>query len=352
MQHVWLTFLAALLLQKNPIWQALLDDAEHRGAVVRNANAAELFPNMTELHLMQANRKAPAIEPQQQPPAQRSPAGTQGQTQDLRGVSQAARGAGAGRGGARGGRGWRQGGPGGLPAAPGQGHVNNNVAGPAQVQQLPDTQGNFAASVRQDCLTPAQQAIQQGKLQQQQQQQQQQRQQQRQQQQRQQQQQQQRQQQQQQQQQQQPLGQRGLADQSAGQQSGSSMQGVQHSHWDTSYSGGVPNQDPRQMPIGPSPGGVQAGMGQHPNRPPGPRPADPHPSFGLAHQNSSSQLAAVPGFGHHAGQHAPAAGDTFAGQMSDGKVMLQYPGAAPLREHDARPAMPAIPGASGQQATQ
>lgn len=107
------------------------------------------------------------------------------------------------------------------------------------------------------------------------------------------------------------------------------------------------------MPIGQTPGGVQAGVGQHPNRPPGPRPADPHSSFGLAHQNSSSQLAAdpVPGSGQHAVQHAAAAGDTFAGQVSDGEVMIQYLGAAPLREHGARPAMPAIPGASGQQAT-
>ena len=174
---LWVTSSAALLLQKNPVWQALLNDAEDRGAIVRNANAAELFPNMTELHLMQANRKAPAPEPQHHPPARGAqPAGTQGRTQEPMGVSQAARGPGAGRGRARGGRGGRQGGPGRLPGGPGRGHVNNSAAGPGQIQQqqagsqqtLAGIQGNFAANVQQKRLTPAQQAIQQGKLQQQQ----------------------------------------------------------------------------------------------------------------------------------------------------------------------------------------
>ena len=358
---VWMTLSAALLLQKNPVWQALLDDGEDRGAIVRDANAAELFPNMTELHLMQANRKAPALEPQQHPPARGGlPAGTNGQIQEPMGVSQAATGAGAGRGRARGGRGGRQGGPGRLPEGPGRGHVTNSVAGAGQVlqqagpqQTLPSAQGTFAASVQQELLTPAQQAIQQGKLRQQQQQQQY------------------RQhdqpvsaphpllQQQQQQQQQQPIGQRGIADQAAAQQPGSSMQGVQHSHWDTSYAGGAPKgpRDPRQIRVGQSHGGLQAGASQNLNRPPGPRPADLHPS-GLVHQNSPSQLAADPvlGFGHQAAHH-PSAGVGNAthavgrSQWSKSEAMLQYPGTAPVREHGARPAMPAIPGVSGQQAT-
>ena len=343
-----MTFSAALLLQKNPVWQALLDDAEERGAVVRDANAAELFPNMTELHLMQANRKAPASGPLQDPsikgtlPAGIQAAGIQGPEQDLNGVSQAARGAGAGRGGARGGRAWRQGGPGRLPGVPAQGPVNNNAAGPAQIQQqqqtLPSTQGSFAANVHQDHLTPARQAIQQGKLQQQQhhdqpvsaqhqqmlpQQQ-----------------------------QQQLFRQGPVTDQAAAQQTGSSMQGVQHSHWDTSYSGGAPYRDPRQMPIDQSHTGLQAGAIQGLNRPPGPRPAGTQPLFDLAHQDRANPLTADPvlGLGVHAVQHASAAGDTFAGQVPNGTNMLQYPGAAPPREHHARSAMPAIPGASGQQA--
>ena len=62
-----------MLLQKNPVWQALLDDAEARHAIVRNASAAELFLNMTELHLMQANRHPPSPEPQTQPPHLQGP---------------------------------------------------------------------------------------------------------------------------------------------------------------------------------------------------------------------------------------------------------------------------------------
>ena len=58
----------------------------------------------------------------------------------------------------------------------------------------------------------------------------------------------------------------------------------------------------------------------------------------------------MPSLGRHAVQHASAAGDAFAGQMSDDAIMLQYPDAAPISKHGARPAMPAIPGASGWQA--
>ena len=64
---VWADTVLLMLLQKNPVWQALLDDAEARHAIVRNASAAELFPNMTELHLMQANRHPPSPEPQPNP---------------------------------------------------------------------------------------------------------------------------------------------------------------------------------------------------------------------------------------------------------------------------------------------
>ena len=354
---MWMTRSASLLLQKNPVWQALLDDADNRGTIVRNANAAELFPNMTELHLMQANRKAPASDLQHHSPAKGGPAGTQGQTQEPKGAIQATRGVREGRGGARGGA---RGGPGRLLEGPGRGHSIHSAAGAVQIQQqagsqqtLPGTQGSFAAYVQQEHLTPAQQAIQQGKLRQQQQQQQNdqqyqqhdqpvsahQR--------------PQQQQAQQAQQQQQPVGQRGLADEAAGQQPGFSMQGVQHSHWDNSYSGGATNRDPRQMPISQSHTGLQAGASQSLRRPPGPRPAGWCPSFGLAPQNSRSQLAAgpMPSLGHHAVQHASAAGDAFAGQVSDGPIMSQYSDAAPISKHGARPAMPAIPGASGWQAT-
>ena len=330
----------------------MLDDAEERGGIVSNANAAELFPDMTELHLMQANRKAPSTDPQRhQAPAQGGqPAGPQGLTQEPVGVTQAGRGAGAGRFGARGGRGGRQGGRGRLPGAPARGHVNIGATGPAQVQQhqsLPGLQGNFAANGLQKRLTPAQQAIQQGKLQQQQHF---------------------RQQDQpvsaqypQQQQgqltQQQQQEEEGVAGQAAAQQPGSNMQGVQHSHWDTSYSAGAPTRDPRQMPISQSTGGLQAGASPNLNRPLAPRPVDPHPSSALVHHNSTSQPVADPRLrsGHHALQQASAAPgeDTFAGrrsQVSDSEVLLQYPGAAPKREYAARPAMPAIPGVPGQQA--
>ena len=351
-------------MQKNPIWQALLEDAEQRHAIVQRASAAELFPNMTELHLMQANRKAPSSEPQHHPSAKGGwPAETQGRLQVPQGVTQAARGTGAGRAGARGSRGGRQGGRERLPGGAGRAHVSNSAVGSAQTQQqagsqqtsaLADAQGSFAGSVQQQHLTPAQHAIQQGKLRQQQE--------------RQQQQQQQKQQdqpvssqapqlqllqtQQQQQQQQQPLVQR-VTGQAATPHSGSGMQGVQQSHRDTAYSGGAPR-DPRQMPISQNVGGLQAGTSQSLARPQGPRPAG---SSGMMHQHSSSQLAADPRLklGQVGLQHPQAAPGDDANavrrsQLPDGEILLQHSGAAPVRESGTRPAMPAIPGAPGQQA--
>ncbi|KAL3156802.1 hypothetical protein ABBQ38_001073 [Trebouxia sp. C0009 RCD-2024] len=282
---------SAATLKKNPVWQALLDDAEGRHAIVQNASAAELFPDMTELHLMQANRKAPSAEPQQRPPATagRLP-DREGRPQQPMGVSQAARVAGAGRGGARGGR------------QEGHGRLPEGVAGSAYMQQpaglqqnhamAADAPGVFASSIQQhqqQQLTPAQQAIRQGKLQQQQQknQQQQKQQQQNQQQQQyqqhdqhasvqsrppQQQQQQQQQQQHQQQQRQQPHVQRGLTGPAAAPQSASGMQGVQHPHWDTRYSE-APPRDPRQTPMGL---GLQAGSHQVLSGPSGSSSANPH----------------------------------------------------------------------------
>jgi len=41
----------------------LIDDAEQRGTIVKDATAGKLFPDMAELLLMQANRKSPTSEP-------------------------------------------------------------------------------------------------------------------------------------------------------------------------------------------------------------------------------------------------------------------------------------------------
>lgn len=56
-------------LQASPVWKALIDDAEARGSIVHNATAAELFPDMTELVLMQANRAASPEQPPKPGPA-------------------------------------------------------------------------------------------------------------------------------------------------------------------------------------------------------------------------------------------------------------------------------------------
>ncbi|KAL0032313.1 hypothetical protein WJX79_004546 [Trebouxia sp. C0005] len=54
---------SAATLKASPVWQALIDDAEQRGTIVKDATAEKLFPDMTELLLMQANRRSPTPEP-------------------------------------------------------------------------------------------------------------------------------------------------------------------------------------------------------------------------------------------------------------------------------------------------
>ena len=93
-------------MQASPVWAALIDDAEQRGTVVHNASAAELFPNMTELHLMQANRRTATPEPH--PPAVDGvPQGEFGHPSTVQGVND--RGRGGPQGGRRGRGPWRGG---------------------------------------------------------------------------------------------------------------------------------------------------------------------------------------------------------------------------------------------------
>lgn len=178
-----------MMVQASPVWQALIDDAEQRGLIVRDASAAELFPDMAELHLMQANRRPPTPEPQPlvldrapneeiQGPTANTEGGT-GAVVGVRGMPLRGRGAPhMGRGGRADHDGGHRGGRWGT-------HV-----GPSVVHGLPDNlQHDSAQSYsqvsrpmealprplndlvqfdsRQQQLTPAQLAIQQGKLQQQ-----------------------------------------------------------------------------------------------------------------------------------------------------------------------------------------
>ena len=334
---------------------------------------------------MQANRKPPSPEPQV-PGLKRALHPSQDPSLGSQGVNSVAKG--GGRTGMRGGRGGRQGVRGMTFGPSGRGHVHGGMsrqaqqkAGPQQNHVMASAQGGVSTSLQQQQqqqqqhITPAQRAIQQGKLQQQldrkqqlppqqvqqrqpfsshrQQQQQQSGLQ------------QQQHQQPQQQQQQQPQQQQGLLrhPQSMQQQqqqqplnvsADSSMQGVQHSHWDTAYSGGPPR-DPRQMPIGHNFSGRPGQVGsshtsggfntQQPGRAlPKTHQTDLDPLF-EPHAAGIQQPNIAPSVDSQNGSRASASrGD----QIKGADVLLQYPGAAQMGNRQSFSPMPAIPALSGQ----
>ena len=310
---------------------------------------------------MQANRKPPSPEPQMSGLG-RAQHPSQDPSQGSQGVNAAARG--GGRAGMRGGRGGWQGSHGRAFEPSGRGHVHGGMsrqaqqpAGPRQNHVMASAQGGVSNSLQQEHLTPAQQAIQQGKLQQQMD-----RKQQLQPQQGQQQQppsvHQQRQQSGLQQQQQQQfrqhlpsMQQQQQQQQSLGVHAEPSVQGVQHSHWDTAYSDGPPK-DPRQMPIGHNlgsrPGQAGSNLFSGKQQSGTAVPNTYQRASGIlfeAHSAGIQQPNTAPGVNSQTGITASASrGD----QVQRADVLLQYPGAAEMGNSQSVAPMPAIPATSGQ----
>ncbi|KAL0034221.1 hypothetical protein WJX77_004006 [Trebouxia sp. C0004] len=308
---------SAATLKASPVWQALIDDAEQRGTIVKDATAEKLFPDMTELLLMQANKRSPAPEPH--PAAlDRLPQEARVDPQVVHGITAQVVGhgphkgrapMGGGMGGAQRGTGGQAGDDAGRGASQrSQGVHHGGQRGPHMGQAISHVMDDSVEHMmhapagqrvapakevtacvqsdpRQGHLTPAQFAIQQGKLQQQMEQQQQ---------------------------------------LSQSQQQQQQQQLAQHSQWDSAYPDAVPR-DPRQAPGIDGTGSVssswQAAQGQQP---------------GWLHSQYLAE--ARPGFGHEDAQ--PSAGHWGPNDPSGSHVMecSQQSVNFPQAHHEAGPA--------------